>query len=84
MMKWKAILGLVIVYIIIIFQLNWAWGIVFLIYILPDMFSGVTHFVEPISRDDNPILFWIIILSWLLMSIYSFVDGIWPGVIYGY
>lgn len=82
--KWRTVIGLILVYVVIIFNLEWVWGILFLIWIVPDLFSGVTYFIEPISKKDNPILFWFIVFSWLLMSIYMlstlFIDySQYPG-----
>lgn len=68
--KWRTILALVLVYVASLFDLQWVWGIMFLIWVVPDIFSGVTFFIEPISRQDNPILYWAIILTWLLGSAY--------------
>jgi hypothetical protein len=51
---------------------EWAWGVLFLFWVIPDIFSGITYFIEPIDKKQNPILYWIIIASWILMAIYSF------------
>lgn len=82
--KWRTILGLILVYVATLFNLDWVWGILFLIWVVPDLFSGVTFFIEPISKQDNPFLYWIIVLSWLLMSAYMlstlFIDySQYPG-----
>lgn len=77
-MKWRTIGGLILVYAATLFNLQWAWGIMFLIWVVPDLFTGVTYFMEPISKQENPILYWVIVLSWILMSVLMIGSLVWP------
>jgi hypothetical protein len=70
--KWRTIIALILMYIAMFMNWEWAWGILFLFWVIPDIFSGVTYFIEPIEKRQNPILYWIIVVSWILMAIYSF------------
>ena len=76
--KWRTILGLFLMYIGIWYNWQWVWGVLFLIWVIPDLFSGVTYFIEPISKKENHVLYWIIVVSWLLMSAYSFALLFFP------
>ena len=76
--KWRTILGLIFMYIAIWFNWQWAWGILFLLWVIPDLITGVTYFMEPVEKKENPILYWIIILSWILMSVYSIASLFFP------
>ena len=67
--KWRTILGLILVWVATIFNWQWVWGILFLIWIIPDFFTGVTYFIEPITKKDNPLLYWLIIISWVALSV---------------
>ena len=69
--KWRTVLALLLMYIAIIMNWEWAWGVLFLFWVIPDLFSGVTYFIEPISKKENTVLYWIIILSWILFALYS-------------
>ncbi len=69
--KWRTITALVLMYIAILMNWEWAWGILFLFWVIPDIFSGVTYFIEPIIKKENPMLYWVIIVSWILMAVYS-------------
>jgi hypothetical protein len=69
--KWRTITALILMYVAILMNWEWTWGILFLFWVIPDVFTGITYFIEPISKKENPILYWVIIVSWLLMSIYS-------------
>lgn len=61
-------------YIAILMSWEWAWGVLFLYWVIPDLFSGVTYFVEPIYKNENPNLYWVIVISWILLALYSLSD----------
>ncbi|CAM1345653.1 hypothetical protein [Tenacibaculum amylolyticum] len=69
--KWRTIIALILMYLALFFNWEWMWGVLFLIWVVPDLFSGVTYFIEPITKQGHPVLYWIIITTWLLMAIYS-------------
>lgn len=68
--KWRAILGLVIVSLAVVFDATWAWGLLFLLWLLPDLRSGHTHFLEHVQRRTNPIVYWLIMVTWVVLSLY--------------
>lgn len=68
--KVRTILGLILLYTAVLLNWEWVWGVLFLIWVIPDLFSGITYFIEPVEKKENPILYWIIVMSWLWMSIY--------------
>lgn len=72
--KWRTILGLALVFGAIWFSWDWLWSILFLVWVIPDLFSGVTYFLEPITRQESPALYWLIVLTWLTLSIYPLVE----------
>ena len=74
--KYKTFLLLVLVYVISIWheQLRWVWGILFLLWVIPNIISGRTHLAESITRSENPIWYWIIIVTWIWMSLYLVVE----------
>ena len=69
--KWRTLIALILVYIAVFMNWEWAWGVLFLYWVIPDLFSGVTYFVEPIYKKEHPDLYWVIILSWILLAMYS-------------
>lgn len=69
--KWRTIIALVLMYIAMTMNWTWAWGILFLLWVIPDILTGTTYFIEPIEKKEYPLLYWIIILSWILMAVYS-------------
>ena len=76
--KWKTIAALAIVYLAVIFGWSWVWGLLFIMWTIPALYSGQTHLVEPINRDQNPILFWLIIGTWIGLSLFMIVGDLLP------
>lgn len=60
---WRSLIGLAIIYFIVFYDFKWAWGILFLFWVIPDLKNGTTYFIEPINRDSNPILYWTIMTT---------------------
>ena len=69
--KWRTIVALILMYIAIFMNWEWSWGILFLFWVIPDLFTGVTYFIKPILKKENQDLYWVIIVSWILMALYS-------------
>lgn len=68
--KWRPLLGLGLIFCAILFNWNWIWSLLFLLWVIPDIVSGVTYFLEPIYKLENPALYWAVIITWLTLSIY--------------
>jgi len=68
--KFRVVLGLVLLYIAMLLNWQWVWGVLFLMWVIPDIFTGITYFIEPVEKTSHPFLYWIIIGSWLWMSVY--------------
>ncbi|MEM1109343.1 MAG: VOC family protein [Planctomycetota bacterium] len=77
--KWRTVLGLILVYLAVLTETSWIWGLLFLIWVLPDLKSGVTYFIEPIPRRDHPVLYWTIVVTWLLLSGYMLLEPLFSG-----
>jgi len=76
--KWKTILALAIVYLAVIMGWSWVWGLLFIMWTIPALYSGQTHLVEEINRDENPVLFWLIVGTWMGLSVYMIVGDLLP------
>ncbi len=76
--KWKTILALILLIIAIVMNWSWVWGILFLFWGVFDLLNQETYFVERITRAENPVLYWIIVITWLVLSVFSF----WPATNY--
>ena len=72
--KWRAIIGFIMIVIATILDQNWIWGLFFLYWILPDLALGRTYFLEEIARHENPILYFLIMGTLLLLSVYILIE----------
>ncbi|WP_370232641.1 VOC family protein [Cognatishimia sp.] len=66
--KWRTYVGLAAIYLALFTDQNWIWGVLFLLWTIPALRSGETHFVEPISRRETPGLYWFLIATWIGLS----------------
>ncbi|MEM6800407.1 MAG: hypothetical protein AAF696_03330 [Bacteroidota bacterium] len=78
--KLKSVIGLVLLYTAILMDMNWIWGILFLLWLVPDLFSGITYFLEPVSKSEQPLLYWTIMFSWFWMAIYMLLIPFFPSL----
>ena len=67
--KWKALLGLIVLWIATLTGAVWVWAALFIWWAILDMWYGETHFLERVTRNDDPVMFWLIVLSWIGLSI---------------
>ena len=70
--KWRTIVALIIMYIALFNNWDWAWGILFMLWVIPDIRRKSTFFIEEIHERENPTLYWLIVVTWIFLSIYSF------------
>lgn len=68
--KYRALLGLLLVIIAVIWNLDWLWGVIFLAWVIPDLIAKETHFFERVTREEDTILYWSIMGTWLILSAY--------------
>lgn len=69
--QWRVWLGVFFVIIMSIMNWQWAWGILFLIWVIPDIRNRVTYFIEPVEREQSPFLYWTIVITWIVLSLFS-------------
>lgn len=69
--RWKAFLGLGLITVHIFTEWAWIWSIFFALWVFMDLKSGHTHLLEPIAKKQNPVLYWLIVIMWAFLGIYS-------------
>lgn len=69
--QWRVWLGFILVLLVILMDWQWVWGILFLFWVIPDIRNQVTYFMEPVERSNSPILYWTIVSTWILLSLFS-------------
>lgn len=65
---WRPILILVLMWLAILNTWYWLWGIIILILVVHDLKRGATELIDKLSKNNNPYLYWITCLSWLLIA----------------
>ncbi len=69
--KWRALLGLVLIVFSLITTWYWIWGIFFALWVYMDLRSGVTYLLEPVPKAEHPFLYWIVVVLWAFLGVYS-------------
>lgn len=70
--KWKALAGLALIGIGFYMNWYWVWGVLFLLWAIGDIRRQSTHLLEEVTREETPILYWVIITLWLACSLFAF------------
>ena len=55
------------------------WGLLFLYWTIPNFYSGHAFLLSDVTREDDPILFWLIQIAWVVLGLmlvaFDFVGG---------
>lgn len=70
-LKWKAVLGLGLVMLYFSTGWSWIWAIFFAFWVIMDIRSGQTHLFEPVPKQQNPVLYWVIVVMWAVLGVVS-------------
>jgi hypothetical protein len=60
---------LVLIYVAIFFGWMWPWGALFLWSTVAGIRAGYTELIDPIYNAENPVVFWMVSATWVLVSI---------------
>ena len=61
------------------FRLWSPWGLLFIYWIIPNFYSGRAFLVFDVARDEAPLLFWLVQLTWLALGIMMILMDFLPG-----
>ena len=73
---WKTFVALGFVYASLYFQWYWVWGIIFIMWTIQSVRTNETYLVEAITRADHPMVFWLIIATWLVVSVFMILADV--------
>lgn len=59
--------------------LYWVWGLMFLWWLVPSLQTGRAHLVTEVCRDQDPILFWAVILLWAAFGLMMIAASLFPA-----
>lgn len=60
---------------------SWPWGVLFIYWALPAYLSGEAFLIGPISRRENPALFWIVSTLWVLLGVMMILVDVAPSIL---
>jgi len=60
---------------------DWVWAVLFLFWAGSDLLAGETHLIEQVTRKQNPITYWLIVVTWIVLSGLILVpDSVWQSM----
>ena len=63
--KWLTLIGLPVLLYTTFMGIYSVWGLLFVYWGLTSLRSGEVFLLEPVERDRDPALFWIIAVMWI-------------------
>lgn len=58
---------------------QWPWGLLFIYWVVPSCMTGEAHLLGPVTRDQDPILFWAIVTLWTLFGVLMVLADLAPN-----
>lgn len=78
--KWPTVVAMIVLLGATALGWYWIWGIFFLVWSVQGIASGQAFVLQMVHRDENPVLFWVISLSWLALAVMTIVNDIFPQI----
>ena len=75
-LAWKALLGLICVWLAVLLDIQAFWGILFLIWTWPAIRTGRAYFIEPVNRNTQPVIYWALVGTWVVLSVWLIAASI--------
>ena len=77
--KWPTVAALLILLIATAAGWNWVWGLFFLYWALVGLVARQTFIVQIIHKDEHPVLFYLVSISWLLLAVLTVLYDLFPA-----
>lgn len=71
-LKNRSLIALISIYVAIIFNYLWIFGILLLVWVVQDISTKQTYLLEIVLKEDKPFLYWSIVITWFILAILSF------------
>lgn len=56
------------------------WGLLFLYWIIPNIVNGQAFLLTPVYRASDPILFWCIQITWIVLGLFMLLGDVFPSL----
>ncbi|MFC4990847.1 hypothetical protein [Rubritalea tangerina] len=70
MKHWPVYIALALIYLSVWFEYNFLWGILFISWTIPAFYTKEIHLIQTVRQNESPFLFWTIVLTWIILSIW--------------
>lgn len=77
--KWLTLIGLPILLLTTFSGFYSVWGLLFMYWGVVSIMSGEVYLLEPIEREIDPTLFWIISVMWIGFGAMYVIADLYPG-----
>ncbi|MEM9597483.1 MAG: hypothetical protein AAGD06_24660 [Acidobacteriota bacterium] len=54
------------------------WGLLFLYWTVPNFISGRAFLVSVVTRQQDPVLYWLIQVAWIVLGISMILSDVFP------
>ena len=69
--KIPTIIALIVLLVATVLNWYWIWGLFFLYWAIAAIVMRQAFVVQTVRRDENPVLFWFICVTWLVLALVS-------------
>ena len=56
------------------------WGLLFLYWTIPNFVTGHAFLLSDVTRDKDPILFWLIQIAWVVLGLVMILGDFLPAL----
>lgn len=74
MRKWKTIIALFLLILAVLFEWNWFWAFFIFMGLVNVLNSKTIHFVEEVSLEESPRLYWTMVIIWSFLALFSILN----------
>ena len=67
--KWKNYAAISAIAVGTWFEWYWVWSLLFLFWAWQSVDSGEAYIVEPVTKEEDPQLFSLILITWVLLAV---------------
>ena len=78
--KWPTLAALVVLLGATYLDWYWVWGLFFAYWTITSIVTRQAFIVQTVRRDENPVLFWLICVAWLVLAVLVILYDAFPNV----
>lgn len=79
--RWLTALVLVGLLVALYLDWSWPWGVLFIYWAVPAVWTGEAHLIGTIPRETSPVLFWLVTILWVLLGVLMILVDAAPSVV---